>query len=132
MTARHSFVRRTAFLALLGTATLAGGPAFAQSQQGGYLGLNPGTHQTASTVAPARVGSGQGGYLGLNAGADLKPAPAETADMKTSPMAWCRMASIEPGRCMSRATYDHAYCIEHDPDHYATCRRLMDSIGWHN
>ncbi len=133
MTPRRSIVLRTAFLAALGAATLAGNAtAFAQSQQGGYLGANPGAHQTASVPAPTDVGSGQGGYLGLNAGRDLSPNRVANQDMTSSPGAWCRMASMVPGRCESRATYDHAYCIAHDPDHYARCRRAMDFIGWHN
>jgi hypothetical protein len=133
MSSRRSIVLRTALLAALGAATLAGsGSAFAQSQQGGYLGANPGAHQTASAAAPARTTTGQGGYLGMNAGADLSPARTAGMDMKASPGAWCRMASLVPGRCESRAADDHAYCADHDPDHYATCRRLMDAIGWHN
>jgi hypothetical protein len=74
-----------------------------------------------------------GGYMGNNAGHVLKPADAAESDMKTgSPTMWCRAASVEPGRCMSRAAADHAYCLGHDPDHYAACRRAMDFIGWHN
>lgn len=50
------------------------GAAFAQSHQGGYLGLNPGAGLTAAgPVAPAH-GSGQGGYLGIDPGAGLTAA----------------------------------------------------------
>lgn len=57
----------------------AGGAAFAQSHQGGYLGLNPGAGvTTAAPVAPAQ-GSGQGGYLGLNPGANLTGSGAGAA-----------------------------------------------------
>jgi hypothetical protein len=126
---------RKTILAALAAAVLAyGGSAFAQSHQGGYLGQNPGAHQTASTAAPAPpdVGSHQGGYLGLNHGAKLAPAPTAADDMRSSPGAWCRVASVEPGRCAGRAQFDHAYCMQKDADHYASCRRAMDFIGWHN
>jgi hypothetical protein len=120
-------------LAVVAAATLAlGGTAFAQSQQGGYLGLNPAGHQVAGMPAPADVGSHQGGYLGQNAGGNLAPGRAAGGDMTTTPAAWCHAASIEPDRCASRATFDHGYCMQHDPDHYAACRRTMDFIGWHN
>ena len=53
---------------------LASGGAFAQSHQGGYLGVNPGAQVIAhDTVAPATKGSGQGGYLGRNLGGKLTP-----------------------------------------------------------
>jgi hypothetical protein len=56
----------------------AAGAAFAQSQQGGYLGLNPGGHLTAAGPVVPEHGSGQGGYLGLNPGAHLTAAgPAQ-------------------------------------------------------
>jgi hypothetical protein len=120
-------------LAAVAAATLAfSGGAFAQSQQGGYLGLNPAGHQVASTPAPADVGSRQGGYLGQNAGNKLAPAGATGGDMRATPTAWCRAASVEPGRCMGRAAADHDYCMQKDADHYAACRRAMDFIGWHN
>jgi hypothetical protein len=126
---------RKLILAAAAAATLmfAGG-AFAQSQQGGYLGVNPGGHQTASTAAPAPadVGSGQGGYLGRNPGAKLAPARTATDDMRSSPTAWCRAASVEPGRCAGRAQADHTYCMQKDPEHYASCRRTLDYMGWHN
>jgi hypothetical protein len=58
----------------------AAGAAFAQSHQGGYLGLNPGAGvTTAGPVAPAH-GSGQGGYLGLNPGAGLTAAGPATPE----------------------------------------------------
>ncbi|MEJ0072042.1 MAG: hypothetical protein WDO24_28695 [Pseudomonadota bacterium] len=93
------------------------------------------TGESGSAAGPASgppQGSGQGGYLGSNAGSALQPAKPPGNDMKASPTAWCRAASVEPGRCMSRAAPDHAYCMEHNPDHYETCRRNMDFIGWHN
>jgi len=124
---------RTMILAAVAAATLAlSGGAFAQSQQGGYLGLNPTGHQVASAPAPADVGSRQGGYLGQNAGSKLAPARVSDGDMKTNPTAWCRSGSVEPGRCMGRAAADHQYCMEHNADNYAGCRRAMDFIGWHN
>jgi hypothetical protein len=126
---------RKLFLAALAAATLTfGGAAFAQSQQGGYLGQNPGGHQTASAAAPTHIESHQGGYLGRNAGADLKPAHVNDDEMKTSPTAWCRAASVEPGRCSGRAQADHDYCMSKGTDHegYKSCRRAMDFIGWHN
>lgn len=53
------------------------GTAFAQSGQGGYLGLNPGKNVGTSVTrtVPAQ-GSGQGGYLGANPGAGLSAGPA--------------------------------------------------------
>jgi hypothetical protein len=123
---------RKVFLAALTVAALAfSGGAFAQSHQGGYLGLNPAGNQVAAAPAPSDVGSHQGGYLGENAGSKLAPARAADADMKASPMAWCANA-MDPGRCRSRAEPDHAYCLQHNPDNYANCRRTMDFIGWHN
>ncbi len=124
---------RNMFLAAATVVALAAsGSAFAQSQQGGYLGQNPGAHQTASAASAADLGSRQGGYLGKNAGGNLAPARAAEANMAGSPMAWCNAASLEPGRCRSRAVYDHAYCMQQDASHYASCRQVMDYIGWHN
>ena len=58
---------------LLATAT----GAFAQSGQGGYLGINPGANVPVShrveVAQGSGHGSGQGGYLGLNPGADQTP-----------------------------------------------------------
>ena len=48
----------------------AAGAAFAQSHQGGYLGLNPGAGLTAAGPATPEHGSGEGGYLGLIPGAN--------------------------------------------------------------
>jgi hypothetical protein len=68
-----------ATLAFFGTA----GAAFAQSGQGGYLGLNPGKGVGVNTtVAPSPHGSGQGGYLGLNPGANVRT--AQTAPTRGS------------------------------------------------
>jgi hypothetical protein len=70
---------------MIGTCAIAGaillgatGVAFAQSHQGGYLGINPGAGvATVGPVAPVH-GSGQGGYLGLNPGAHATAAgPAQ-------------------------------------------------------
>jgi hypothetical protein len=70
-----------AALAFFGTA----GTAFAQSGQGGYLGLNPGKGVGVNTtLAPPQHGSGQGGYLGLNPGADVTTARAQTAPTRGS------------------------------------------------
>ncbi len=111
----------------LGVATAYGGNAFAQSQQGGDLGLNPGGHQTATAPAPTHPGSGQGGYLGLHAGAHLAPAPAIDGDVKSAPTAWCRK-SPEPSRCRGRAEMDHAQCMAENPDHYESCRFAFDRM----
>ncbi|MEJ0070057.1 MAG: hypothetical protein WDO24_16565, partial [Pseudomonadota bacterium] len=59
------------------------GGAFAQSHQGGYLGLNPGANVPVSHGVEPQVGSGQGGYLGLNPGADLT-ASASSAPVQGS------------------------------------------------
>jgi hypothetical protein len=121
---------RKLFLAALAAAALTtGGAAFAQSQQGGYLGQNPAGQQTASAAAPARIGgSGQGGYLGQNPGGALKPAGrvAET-DMRGSPTAWCAV-SPEPYRCRSRAAVEHEMCVTKDPQYYASCRFALDQM----
>jgi hypothetical protein len=52
------------------------GGAFAQSHQGGYLGLNPGANVAVSHGVAPSVGSGQGGYLGENPGADITASAA--------------------------------------------------------
>jgi len=104
------------------------------SGQGGYLGINPGAHQTSSAgrverVGPSRTpGSGQGGYLGLGAGENLKPLVMPTeADYPTSPMAWCTAESPDPGRCRAKAGFEHPYCMTR-PEHYRSCRRALDSM----
>ncbi|HUA56436.1 MAG TPA: hypothetical protein VMB81_29910 [Candidatus Sulfotelmatobacter sp.] len=63
------------------TLSLGTGVAFAQSGQGGYLGLNPGKDApVAATTNVQTKTSGQGGYLGENPGADVKTAPATNWD----------------------------------------------------
>jgi hypothetical protein len=68
---------------------LAGGVAFAQSGQGGYLGKNPGANLESASQDPVKPpplqGSGQGGYLGEQVGENqpsaaqdpVKPPPVE-------------------------------------------------------
>jgi hypothetical protein len=122
-------MRKLILATLAAVALTYGGAAFAQSQQGGYLGQNPGGQQSASAAAPARIGaSGQGGYLGQNPGGGLKPAsrPAE-ADMRNSPTAWCTK-SPEPYRCRSRAAVEHEMCVTKDPQYYASCRFALDQM----
>ena len=55
--------------------------AFAQSHQGGYLGVNPGAGVPASHGVAVEHGSGQGGYLGIDPGDHVGPSiqapPAE-------------------------------------------------------
>ena len=129
MTQRRSIVLRTALLAALGAATLAGAnPASAQSLQGGYLGLDVGAHQTASLAAPAHPGSGQGGYLGLDAGADLKPAPVMEGDERSSPMMWCQKTPGDRDICMKNAAADHKQCMAEAPNHYEACRFAFDRM----
>jgi hypothetical protein len=123
---------RGLILALAAVVALAvGGGALAQSQQGGYLGKNPGTNQTASTSPPSGIsGSHQGGYLGLNPGATLKPlspAQEEAAEASVSPRAWCK-SSTEPSRCWAVAERDHASCMSTSPDHYDACRFALDKM----
>jgi len=126
-------MRKILFAAVAVAGLAVSGGAFAQSGQGGYLGLNPGGQVAAAPSAVPHPGSGQGGYLGQNAGAGLSaPKPADAAEMMVNPAAWCRTGSVEPGRCTSRAVPDHQYCMQQGADHYATCRRAMDFIGWHN
>jgi hypothetical protein len=122
---------RMMFLAAIAAATLASaGGAFAQSQQGGYLGQNVGNHQIATTAPSGLPGSRQGGYLGLNNGAQLKPLPAaeeEAAEARMSPRAWCK-SSTEPSRCWATAEREHASCMATSPDHYAACRFALDKM----
>jgi len=95
------------FAAIAAVSLASAGGAFAQSQQGGYLGENPGGHQIAAA-----------------------PMHSADDDFKTAaPDAWCRANSFWQDRCASRAQGDHSYCLQHDPDHYANCRRMMDGLG---
>ncbi|MEJ0068658.1 MAG: hypothetical protein WDO24_07965 [Pseudomonadota bacterium] len=124
---------RKILFAVVAVAGLAfSGGAFAQSGQGGYLGANPGGHLTATSPVAPQLGSMQGGYLGQNAGANLTPKASANSDLTGNPTAWCQAKSIEPGRCASRAMPDHQYCMQQGADHYDSCRRAMDFIGWHN
>jgi hypothetical protein len=71
-TPQGDLIMRKYLIALSSTLLLASaGAAFAQSQQGGYLGLNPGAHLTAAGPVVPEQGSEQGGYLGLNPGKNL-------------------------------------------------------------
>jgi hypothetical protein len=102
---------------------------FAQSQQGGYLGLNPGAQQTASTIEAPRAGSQEGGYLGLNAGAKLttlRPAAPSLADELADPVAWCA-TSTDPGHCRANAEADQQICVA-NPQHYDACRYAMSQM----
>jgi hypothetical protein len=126
-------MRKILFAAVAVASLAVSAGAFAQSGQGGYLGLNPGGQLAAAPSAQPHPSSQQGGYLGVNPGAGLSaPKPADAAEMMANPVAWCRTNSVEPGRCASRALPDHQYCMQQGADHYATCRRAMDFIGWHN
>jgi len=122
---------RKLFVTSLVLATLAfGGAAFAQSQQGGYLGENPGGHAATGSGIPPQVGSMQGGYLGKNPGATSQPQrPAGTVDANSAPTAFCDNGSIEPDRCRGRADVDHKMCADKG-DQYAACRRTLDMMGW--
>lgn len=98
----------------------------AQSQQGGYLGQNPGTQTATTSVArPADIGSRQGGYLGRNAGANLAPAKAAEGDMRASASAWCAKSS-EPSRCRGSAEMNHKLCAE--ASNYDACRNAYDHM----
>jgi len=124
-------MRRLLITAGLLSSLLASPLALAQSQQGGYLGANPGGH-AASATEPQQLGSMQGGYLGKDVGAGLKPMTrGAVATAESAPGAWCE-ASVDPGRCRSRMMSDHAWCAQHNPQHYASCRQTMDYMGWHN
>jgi hypothetical protein len=73
-------IRTTVATAITATALLVSGAAFAQSNQGGYLGINPGAHLASAGAGAGRAaptqGSGQGGYLGIDPGAHLMSIPA--------------------------------------------------------
>jgi hypothetical protein len=96
---------RNLLLAAVAAVILSSGTAFAQSQQGGYLGQNPGSHQTARLPAPS--------------------ANANEALM-SSPTAWCKN-SPEPSRCTARSAAEHQICLQ-NPDNYASCRFAMDQM----
>jgi hypothetical protein len=122
----RKIVTIAAMVVCVGTA----GASFAQSGQGGYLGLDPGAHVAPATTVPPQLGSLQGGYLGKNVGQTATPLkPVTAADYLTAPAAWCQN-SVEPSRCRSRAEDDHAWCMAHNPARYADCRRTMDYMGW--
>jgi hypothetical protein len=122
---------RMVVLAAVAAATLAlSGGAFAQSQQGGYLGKSPGASQSASAGPSGVSGSGQGGYLGQNHGAQLKPLPTaeeEAAEARMAPHAWCK-SSTEPSRCRATADRDHNSCMSTSPSNYAACRFALDKM----
>lgn len=124
--------------ALTAASLLFGAAAFAAdtpshiegSGQGGYLGSNPGAH-VQPQPAPPQIGSLQGGYLGKNPGAQVQPPKTPgTITAESSPTAFCDSASVEPDRCRSRAEVDHKMCAGRDPEHYMTCRRTQDLMGW--
>jgi hypothetical protein len=96
---------RNLFLAALVAVTLMGaGGAFAQSQQGGYLGINNGAQAKA-----------------------LPPAEEAAAEAKMEPRAWCK-SSTEPSRCWANAEREHASCMSTSPDHYEACRFALDKM----
>lgn len=102
-------MRKLLLAAVAALILTSGGAAFAQSQQGGYLGQNPGSHQTAR----------------------LPAAPSADANeaLMSSPTAWCKN-SPEPSRCLSRSATEHQICLQ-NPDHYASCRFAMDQMYTH-
>lgn len=106
---------------------LAPAAAYAGSGQGGYLGINPGAAATSGPAADTQVGSAQGGYLGKNPASATEHVAADAS----SPSSWCR-SSVEPSRCYGKAKLDHDYCMgkNTDPDHYASCRRALDFMGY--
>jgi hypothetical protein len=69
-------IRTTIATGLMAGALFASGGAFAQSHQGGYLGINPGAHLASASAATPTHGSGQGGYLGIDPGARLTESQA--------------------------------------------------------
>jgi len=69
-------IRTTIATGLVAGALLVSSGAFAQSHQGGYLGVNPGAHLASAGVATPTRGSGQGGYLGVDPGAQLTASQA--------------------------------------------------------
>src|SRR4051812_49222847 len=121
---------RKLILAMAALATLALTPAaFAQSHQGGYLGLNPGAQVAARATAPTPSNSQQGGYLGQNAGASQTPARTASAGIMESPTAWCGN-SPEPSRCRARSANEHTMCAKPDTtaERYAHCRFALDQM----
>ena len=93
---------RKFILVAAAAATLVCGTAFAQSQQGGYLGQN--------------------------AGANLQSARVVEEPMSSSPMAWCKF-SPEPSRCRARSAAEHDMCQGKSSEaSYAACRFAMDQM----
>jgi hypothetical protein len=103
--------------------------AFAQSHQGGYLGVNP-AHDLAARSAPIEVPaapehySGQGGYLGLNNGEHLGPV---TPQPTTGMMGWCTH-SPDPSHCRGRAVVENEICKDKTGSHYDACRQAIDQM----
>src|SRR5579871_350202 len=65
-------------------ALLAGGAAYAQSNQGGYVGKSPGASAPTGQVTPPAQGTGQGGYLGQDPGASASTGPANPSPAQGS------------------------------------------------
>jgi hypothetical protein len=87
--------------------------AQAQSGQGGYLGVNPGT--TQQSVIPS---------------APRTPPPPPSvafsrANEMASPMAWCSQ-SPDPSHCRGRAPVEDTIC--RDKADYGACRRAIDPM----
>jgi hypothetical protein len=121
---------RKLILAMAALAALALAPAaFAQSHQGGYLGLNPGGQVASQATGPAQPGSQQGGYLGQNPGAAQTPARTAGAASTESATGWCT-ASPEPSRCRARSAVEHDMCSKPDmtAERYAHCRFALDQM----
>jgi hypothetical protein len=130
-TLNGGLVMRKTLIALTGAVLLASASAaLAQSHQGGYLGLNPGSQQaTAPSVPPPPVvGSHQGGYLGINPGAHQEPAAPPHGDMMASPTAWCDQGSPHPSYCYGRAANEDKICQSAGREHYASCRFALDQM----
>ena len=105
--------------------------AFAQSQQGGYLGGDAGAHQAAATPATPRETSHQGGYLGLSAGSSLmapRRAAPSLADELADALSWCTVSTATaPTYCRNNAAGDHSICVA-NPEHYDSCRYAMSQM----
>src|SRR5260221_11390870 len=98
---------RKRLLALAALAALSLAPsAFAQSHQGGYLGLNPGGQIASRAATPTpQSGSLQGGYLGQNAGSSQTPPRTASAAPMESATGW-GVNLPEPSRRRARSAND--------------------------
>ncbi|MEJ0070998.1 MAG: hypothetical protein WDO24_22230 [Pseudomonadota bacterium] len=124
---------RKTILAAIAVATLAcSGGAFAQSQQGGYLGQNPGGHQLATTAAPS-------GRAGLAPGRLSRPQPRldpeaaagrRRSSRRDGDVAARLVQVVDPSRRAAGRprSASNRSCLDTSPNNYAACRFALDKM----